>query len=161
AQAAVNYHIDPGTPQVTNDRLDVEDKIMTDAYAKLGLTPLADDVQVVVAAGKIKTYVLRLTPQSTATLGAAQAKAPRGTDPSTIRSAVVAALNAGNQSAVAALFADDAVISAPPAGADSPGLYSDEDMIATYLQKQIAQHFKLESLFNVGLSADTVISYGR
>jgi hypothetical protein len=161
AQATTNYHIDPGTPQVTNDRLVVEDKIMTDAYAKLGLTPLADNVQVVVVDGKIKTYVLRLTPQSTVTLGAAQAKAAPGTDTSTITSGVIAALNAGNQSAAAALFADDAVISAPPAGTDAPGLYSGKEMIATYLQNQIAQHFKLESVFNVGLSSDTVISYGR
>src|SRR5258708_7802470 len=48
-QATINYHIDPGTPLVTNDMLLVQDKISTDAFTKLGLAPLTDDVQVVVA----------------------------------------------------------------------------------------------------------------
>src|SRR5579871_4861178 len=76
AQALGNYQAVMGTPIVNGDTLLIQDQITNDTYKKLGVAPLTDDVQIVVADGKIKSYSLRLNARSAAAYGAALAKAP-------------------------------------------------------------------------------------
>src|SRR5579859_4933894 len=145
AQNLGNYQAVMGTPIVNGDTLLIQDQISNDAWKKLGVAPLTDDVQIVVADGKIKSYMLRLNAKSGAALGAASAKAPPATDPVSITAAFEAAVNANNMDAATALFADDAVIIAAPTGPTDSGIYSGKAAVTTYLQGLFSQHPKIGS----------------
>lgn len=157
-QALGNYQAVMGTPVVTGDTLLIQDQISNDTYKKLGVAPLTDDVQIVVAGGKIKSYALRLNARSAAAYAAALSKAPQGTDPGTVTNALIAAENSGNMDAALALFADDAVVIAAPTSAQDSGIYSGKAAVTTYWQGQFAQHPKLSSPFVVQLASDMTIA---